>query len=247
MNTSINLETLMNFKGYGNAKLARILFVGIEEGGEWKNEDMTEVNKKLQIREKGYITRDEWHIDDKDWKENKRNITDNMQATLSFQIRTQVLRIPTEKEFESFYNNEFCERIEFQANLFPLGSKGIRRGYPPHYHKYFEPTMKNKKKFKEYCVGIRTELIINFIHDIWMRGGYVFIMGKLLNRYLLDPIRDRLGIEFIEYDVQISERRIFRSFKSADQKIWFTGHPSYGWFNKKCVQLIIDKITRSRN
>jgi hypothetical protein len=229
MSPDERLSRLANFRGYGDYSKSRFLYIGIEEGLAFtKEEELDEVLAKSSKNSP-------WEIPVPEAKPN--NVTERMQARLSIALLEQFgeLQVCTQvDEYDLSNKDEFC------ANIYPFGAKS-QKDQPPQY----KPLLgMNKEEAQCSIVEKRKVLIKEMIKDfLGRKGGLVFIFGEKANAFL-----NQYSI-LEELEIKISGRSEFESKRpysirySTDLKVWLTGHPSYGWFNQKAIEKIIETIT----
>lgn len=126
-----HFQTLNDFLGFGEPEIAQYWFVGIEEGGSWK-EGFEGQEEDLKKYEKGHFS-----LRTGDIAKDARKYGNSY--TKTYTIISKLMCLVEGKKLSDWrqYRDEylFTENNEtFMANLFPLGKKHIYE-----WPKYYEP------------------------------------------------------------------------------------------------------------
>jgi len=233
MSPDERLALLANFRGYGDYKNSRFLYIGIEEGLAYNTEkDLEDVLRKFSKKDSP------WEIPTPE-NVKPKNITERMQARLSIALLKRYGEPQVEKvdDYDLSYKNEFC------ANIYPFGANSQNENPS----QYVELLGMEKKEEAQRSIDPQRKVLIKKMIDDFVRceGGLVFIFGKKARAFLdNNQILEELEIEISDDQIKFDGNGTRHSpiSYSTKLKVWLTGHPSHSWFNEDAIKKIVDKM-----
>lgn len=239
------MEILNNFWGYGDPKTARILFIGIEEGGDWSSEELAKTSRQrkeqinngeyltvldnaINLRQNRFLPREQWCEDNPNWSRRPIYSTERKQCALSQRIRKNVFDHTYRIIENASYRNTMFGEVEFQANIFPVASKSVSDEDWENNHCIFGVPIDKNEYYSNYLnprIEVLSALITKIEED--NHAPYVFIMGKgniwdCKDRWTIIQLKLFPGVRFT-FDKKC------RLGRSSDCRIWLTVHPSGRW------------------
>ncbi|MBS4028429.1 MAG: hypothetical protein KGZ58_07310 [Ignavibacteriales bacterium] len=210
-------QILSKFLGYGNSENARIVFIGIEPGGNfWRlekgqlqqycyEEKEKRADRRLLVYEKGCVNHllpfEYWHEElqiekseyDKKAEEwsNNLGITERMQIYLSMKIRKEIFKEDIDSNFDikKYYVNHFCREKELQINLSPVAKPKVNTDYGKDVLDYLCLESKDDV-WKEFVTGKRCNLLNKVCQDAKKNDSYFFVIGRNKLEEYIRPIFD---------------------------------------------------------
>ncbi len=194
MKPRARFDILNIFFGYGNPQTTKILFIGIEEGGNWSPDAIhssspERANKKyeevldeiLEIYKKGYLTQSDFYKAFPNWSKFFK-ITNRKQVYLSLLLQNKLWGCNNDLDnvqaLRDYYLHEFCSRIEFQANIFPIANDTVET-WKGDYKNIFDAPAQ-KEDYYSSCIQARVIVLSKLIEEIKRKNDspYIFVMGK---------------------------------------------------------------------
>jgi hypothetical protein len=240
-------EILKKFWGYGDPKTARIVLVGVEEGGNWSEKSIAKssmerkqrneadeyekiIDDMLTIFKKQYCSMNDWDIVYPDWKIFFR-ATNRKQVKLSMMLRNSLFEgsydFDDQKQQREYYESEFCTHIEFQANIFPIPNKSIK-DWDIKIAKLLGVS-ENKSDYCATCLDDRLTVQVELLHELKRNNGepYIFLMGKrdIWTADRWSKIRSKLFPD-MKFSFDNGDAEESRYGWSHDKKVWLAVHPS---------------------
>ncbi len=253
---------LNRFLGYGNPGTAKYFFLSFEEASSFdkrgiqriaqmtgdhlerssNNEEYEQIlDKYLSHVSAAHKLGDAWYqpVSGEEIESLPRKPTERMQSLLS-------LRLSGKRDVNplDYANTEFGRRLEFSMNLYPLGARSEKE-FPREYEWLFGYAKKadlhhdfDSGRFEKS----RSEVLHEFIDKILSRRDtLLFVMGR---KAIVGAQNGLLGKDFPESNKRSFGKRPSPIRWSTDKRVWLTGHPSYSWFTDKCVDAIVEIVTR---
>lgn len=215
------LRILGTFPGYGKIETARILFVGIEEGGTW-SEDEAKVDFELRNMEN-----QTWNAD------RKPSPTEMWQVRLS--TRLQGMRLDA-GQLMDYYRDQFCRGVEFTSNLFPMACRGTN-DWPEHYGRLFGVS-RDKKEFMTACLDLRMRITGDLVSRIGAKdGSCIILFGKALWVHASDLFQDGRPMAPVHGHPQL--------MRDAAGRRWCTYHPSWHWWTQDDENYLVREFPRA--
>jgi hypothetical protein len=243
MNTMHNFEVMKQFLGYGDLKTARIVFLGIEEGGtDWSPEKLKKnhpgktvdeaVLLRVKLREPTFMIRSQWTIDHPPWQRATYRVTNRRQAYLSLIVQQSLdpdegaVRKLDKALVKDYYINNFCDKLEFQANVFPLSARRENQWHRE-YQEWFGVNQLKEDYMKDFMQErlrlLHEKLVLKLERSYSL--SFMFVMGKKLwaNGGALRDLKAALFPGTI-FKVLTKDRILFGERGSL--KVFLTPHPS---------------------
>jgi len=263
MNANERMDILNKFWGYGNPESAKILFIAIEEGGDWTKQGLAATSNErkeriangeykevldevIEFRKKKYISGDELDDENPNHRERRFNSTERIQVYISMRVQGLLGEEYDADKIKRYWKDEFCKDIEFTSNIYPLAAK-CSEHWPTEYEYYFGVS-ENKTVYREQMLETRIIALRELYTQIAANTNdnpLTFVMGKDIwgNIQLWRRVVEKVfGLS--ENDFNYDPKR---SYGWNADKILLLYHPSYSiaytnYFERICREINILKI-----
>ncbi len=211
-----NLEALNNILGFGDVN-ANLIFFGIEEGGEWKDDENL-LQKLKNLKGKKIIS-----------NEDLLDIGDKFNDSPVYSLIAKCTNL-----LPSEIGNRNSKVIV--ANLYPIAVKKISNDFPDYYKKIFG--LKNRDEYKNLNYWVeRKRDIQDFIKN--KQRKTIICMGKTHWTIFKEvfSLPDNEPCKFSK--PRGKSKREYHKYKIGSNDFYLVDHPSNSWLLKEHLEELL--------